>query len=100
MKFEVLFSPGALVDLGSLRDGLLEREPRAAAEALAAIATAVTMLRMFSLSCRRAAEQDDALLRELIVPFGRSGFVLLFRVQPPGKVFILAARHQRQDDSL
>lgn len=98
MSFEVFFSPGALDDLGALHPFVARHDPGAASAALVSIEAAVSMLRLFPLSCRRAAEQGDPLLRELVVPFGRAGFVLLFRVQPPGKVFVLAARHQRQDD--
>ena len=98
MSFNIFFSPGALADLRSLDGFLAEREPYAATAALAAIKKAILMLQVFPLSCRRAGEQDDPLLRECIVPFGQSGFVLLFRVQPPDRVFVLAARHQRQDD--
>ena len=98
MSFEVFFSPGALDDLGTLHDFLAAADPRAASEALVSIEQAGGMLRVFPLSCRLAGQQDDAFLRELIVPFGRSGFVLLFRVQPPDRVFVLAARRQRPDD--
>ncbi|MFP5404714.1 MAG: type II toxin-antitoxin system RelE/ParE family toxin, partial [Gammaproteobacteria bacterium] len=36
--------------------------------------------------------------RELIVPFGSGGYVLLFEIEADGWVTILAARHQREAD--
>lgn len=46
-----------------------------------------------------AAVRPDATLRELVVPFGRSGYVLLFRVTDARTVSVLAARHQREQDN-
>jgi len=39
----------------------------------------------------------DGSLRELIVPSGDSGYVLLYRVGPGPLVSVLAARHQREE---
>jgi len=97
MSFEVLFAPRALSNLDALHRELARREPGAAVPALRRIEEAVAMLRLFPLSCRRASEQEDPMLRELLVPFGRAGYVLLFRVVP-GQVRVLAARHQRQGE--
>ena len=36
--------------------------------------------------------------RELIIPFGNSGYVALFEIETGGHVTILALRHQREDD--
>jgi hypothetical protein len=36
--------------------------------------------------------------RELLIPFGQSGYVLLYEVDSAASVTILAARHQREDD--
>jgi len=47
---------------------------------------------------RMAGEQTDPTLRELVIPFGSRGYVLLFRVSDRNTVSILAARHQREED--
>lgn len=38
--------------------------------------------------------------RELIIPFGTTGYVALFEVLGPADVLVLAVRHQREDDYL
>ena len=45
-----------------------------------------------------ASEAMLATLRELIIPFGNSGYVALFEIETGGHVTILALRHQREDD--
>ena len=37
-------------------------------------------------------------LRELVIPFGRSGYVVLYEIRDGAAVDILAVRHQREDD--
>ena len=37
-------------------------------------------------------------LRELLIPFGAAGIVLLFEIEDNETVTILAVRHQREDD--
>ena len=37
-------------------------------------------------------------LRELLIPFGRSGYVLLFEIEDAATVTVLAVRHQLEDD--
>ena len=41
---------------------------------------------------------DAPFLRELIIPFGRTGYVALFEVEDAATVTILAVRHQLEDD--
>ncbi len=55
------------------------------------------MLRMFPFTCRKL-DDGNPFLRELIVSFGSSGYVLLFEVEAAEQVTILAVRHQREDD--
>ena len=42
--------------------------------------------------------EDDPFLRELLVPFGSSGYVALFEIEDATTVTILAVRHQLEDD--
>jgi len=37
-------------------------------------------------------------LRELIIPFGRAGYVALFEIVDPTEVVVSAVRHQLEDD--
>lgn len=96
-RFVVRFTEEAEGDLVRLYDFLLERDVDAATAALAAIREAIKLLRFSPYSCRRASA-DTPQLRELVVPFGKRGYVVLFEVEPPKYVTILAARHQREDD--
>lgn len=57
----------------------------------------MAMLRMFPFTCRKI-DDGNPFLRELIVSFGSSGYVLLFEVAAAEQVTILAVRHQREDD--
>jgi plasmid stabilization system protein ParE len=36
--------------------------------------------------------------REWVIPFGKAGYVALFRVLSEEEVAVLAIRHQREDD--
>jgi hypothetical protein len=37
-------------------------------------------------------------LRELLIPFGRAGYVALFEIDDNQTVTVLAVRHQLEDD--
>jgi hypothetical protein len=37
-------------------------------------------------------------LRELIVPFGATGYILRFDIRTPELVLVIGARHQREED--
>ncbi|MGL3606297.1 type II toxin-antitoxin system RelE/ParE family toxin [Rhizobium sp. G187] len=54
-------------------------------------------LRDFPLRARRASGDDPA-LREFTVPFGSSGYIILFEVVDDETLAVLAIRHQREDD--
>jgi plasmid stabilization system protein ParE len=98
-KFVVRFTGEAEADLLRLFDFLLERDIRAAERARLAIAKALELLKIFPFSCRKAgAGSGDPFLREMIIPFGNSGYVALFEIEADHHVTILAVRHQREDD--
>ena len=98
-KFVVRFTEEAEADLLRLFDFLLERDVGAAERAEQAIAKAIELLEIFPFSCRKAgAGSGDPFLRELIIPFGNSGYVALFEIVDSSTVIIGAIRHQREDD--
>jgi plasmid stabilization system protein ParE len=96
--WSVEFSPQAKRDLQRLYEFLLEHDRDVARRALRAIANGVEMLELFPRSCRLAAGTRKRELRELVVPFGNTGYVLLFRLRPPSRVQVVGLRHQREDD--
>ncbi len=97
MTYQVRVTARARDDIKRLYAYMLERDEQAAARAYEALEKAMTMLNDFPFSCRRAPG-EDALLRELIVPFGSAGYVLLFKIEDSQTVTIAAIRHQREDD--
>lgn len=96
-RYRVRFARAALQDLVRLTEHLLAHESPTDPEAR--IREAVEVLERLPFVGRRAhgiGEQDGS-LRELIVPSGDSGYVLLYRVGPGRWVSVLAARHQREE---
>ena len=101
MSFAVRYSAAARDDLISLYDFLLERASTAedlelAERALKAITTAVDSLGRSPFIYRKAGQSP--FLRELLIPFGHSGYVALFEIEDAATVTILAVRHQLEDD--
>ncbi|RUL99707.1 type II toxin-antitoxin system RelE/ParE family toxin [Rhizobium chutanense] len=97
MTFELKYTQTFYEDLDRLADFLIERDPDLAERALNAIRKALLILEDFPLMARRASA-DDPLLRELVVPFGSAGYVILFKVMSETSVIVLAVRHQREED--
>lgn len=102
MSFVVERSPAAGADLEGLFDLLLERPEttedldRAQAAIDAIRATAQHRLAITPFSFRKAA--NNPAQRELIIPFGGTGYVALYEIVSPSKVLVLAVRHQREED--
>ena len=99
MTFRVRFTPEAREDIVRLYAFLLEKDLNAAEDALEAIERGLAFLREFPFSCRKAAPHTP-FLRELLIPFGTSGYVSLFEIENSHTITILAVRHQREDDYL
>lgn len=97
MSYQVRFAPRAADDLQRLFDLLAEQDLPAAERARAAIAQAISLLQSFPFACRKALP-DTPFLRELVIEFGRSGYVALYEIEAPEIVTVLAVRHQREED--
>lgn len=97
MTFRVRYTKGARDDLRRLYEHLLKRDARAARRAREKIAKGVELLKEFPFTCRKASP-DSPFLRELVISFGGTGYVMLFEIQDAATVAILAVRHQREDD--
>ncbi|MBH9551897.1 type II toxin-antitoxin system RelE/ParE family toxin [Inhella gelatinilytica] len=102
MTFRVEFTPEAEADLDRLFDFLLERaetveDAMRAYEALEVLRTVATShLSTTPYSYRRVGHRPT--LRELIVPFGSTGYVLRFDIRSPERVLVVGVRHQREED--
>jgi len=97
MTFELKYTQTFYEDLDRLAGFLIERDPDLAERAINAIPKALMILQDFPLMAKRASA-DDPLLRELVVPFGSAGYVILFKVLSETSVIVLAVRHQREED--
>jgi len=97
-RCRVRLTPEAFADLQRLQAFLIEQDLAAAERAIDAIESAFMLLEHSPFSCRKAWPGDHPLLRELIIPFGKAGYVALFEIDDSRYVSILAVRHQREDD--
>lgn len=98
MTYKVRLTAEALEDLDRLYRFRLERDRDAAKRALAAIERAFELLAYSPFSCRRALLQKNPRWRELLIPFGHSGYVALFEIDDGRTVTVTAVRHQREED--
>jgi len=97
MTYAVKLTERARGDLKRLYAFMLDHDEAAAARALDAITQSMELLQEFPFSCRKASG-ENSLLRELLVPFGSFGYIVLFRIDDNKTVTIAAVRHQREDD--
>lgn len=103
MSFRVRLTREAEGDLERLFDFVLEREVartsgdlELAEQAIVAIRAGLATLQTSPFTCRKVGQSP--FLRELIIPFGRSGYVALFDIVDPSDVVVAAVRHQLEDD--
>jgi plasmid stabilization system protein ParE len=103
MTYRVLFSEAAARDLEQLFDFALQRELDSEtgdldvpAKVLQAIKDGLSFLTSSPFACRKVG--GSAFVRELIIAFGRTGYVALFEIVDSHTVIIGAIRHQREDD--
>jgi plasmid stabilization system protein ParE len=91
----IIYSPNALANLERVFDFLAHQAPEAALAALEAIKSAVATLAHHPM-IGRIVEGE---LRDLVISYGRSGYIALYRFVPSqDHVRILAVRHQRELD--
>lgn len=99
MTYAVRFTKEAQDDLLRLIDFLIVHDLSAARLAQTAITEAVRFLTIFPFSCRKTEGRSGSpLLRELLIPFGNTGYVALFEIEDANTVTVLALRHQREED--
>ena len=103
MKYRVVFNQAAAEDLEQLFDFALQRELDSETgdlnipeKAVQAIKNGVAFLTSSPFLCRKAG--SSSFIRELVIPFGNTGYIALFEIVDSNTVFIGAIRHQREDD--
>lgn len=97
MSHKVRYTQAARDDLRRLFSFLAERDIQAAKHARKTIAASMQLLEQFPFTCRKAMG-EETFLRELVIPFGSSGYVALFEIEDNETVTVLAVRRQREDD--
>lgn len=91
----VVYSGNALANLERAFEFLAEQDPNIGMAAATAIREAVQALANHPLIGRSTAGD----LRELVISFGKTGYIALYRFLPvQDQVRILAIRHQRELD--
>ncbi len=103
MKYTVEFSEAAVADLEQLFEFALQRELDSETgdldipeRAVQAIKDGLTFLKSSPFACRKAG--SSSFIRELVIPYGHTGYVALFEIVDSSTVIIGAIRHQREDD--
>ena len=90
----IVVSSAAIADLDRLRAFLIDKNPAAAQRAVSAITAAIQSL---DFSPGRGRPTSASGVRELIVPFGRSAYVLRYAHLPDiDEVVILRIWHGRE----
>lgn len=90
----LIWTPGAAAGLERVYTFLAEKDQEAACKALEAIASGTSLLEGFP-EAGRPAEDLEPEHRELRIPFGASGYLLLYRIED-SRVYILDLRHQKE----
>lgn len=92
---QVVYLENALANLEGAFQYLHDHDPAAAPAAVAAITGAVASLASNPLIGRRLTGE----IRELIISYGKTGYIALYRFLPAqDQIRILAVRHQRELD--
>lgn len=101
MSFAVRLTREALDDLQQLEEFLVELASKHGdydlpVRAIEAIRREFRILETNPHTCRKAG--SNPLERELVIPFGGSGYVALFEMTSELEIVVSAIRHQREDD--
>jgi plasmid stabilization system protein ParE len=97
-RYRYVLEPEAQDDLERLYQFLLDASPEIADAAIERIYDSLGTLEIIPHSCRKAESVDGMALRELIINFGRSGYLVLFEIRSDDTVLVLAIKHQRESD--
>jgi plasmid stabilization system protein ParE len=96
---QIVYAQTALDDLARAFEFIAGHDPRAAKAAAVSIREAVETLANHPLIGRIVETELRGELRELVISFGKTGYVALYRFLPAQEqIRILAIRHQRELD--
>ncbi len=103
MTFTVVVEPEARADLLRLYEFLVDRaeyveDLDVADRAIQAIEAALSALGRTPFLFRKEEAARSSLRRELLIPFGASGYVAKYEIASPHLVVVLAVRHQHEGD--
>ena len=94
---KIIPSPRFIRDAERLRLFLQSKSPLASKKASAAIRLAIRSLSQYPEASRVVPE--NTALRELVIPFGDSGYISLYEYSPEvGTVTLLTIKHRKEDD--
>jgi toxin ParE1/3/4 len=91
---KLMWSPYALLGVRRAYRFLADKDMEAAKRAAETIRKQAAVLKKFP-NAGRPADDLDPEHRELIIPFGGSGYVLVYEVNEQG-ILVLAVRHQKE----
>ena len=91
---QVILSPAALRDLKRLREFLHSKSPVVAQRAAQTIRSALAQFGQQP-AMGRPIEGLPEVFREWVIPFGDSGYLARYRIEPD-VIVVLAVRHQRE----
>lgn len=94
MSYVVRWSDNALASLVRVHVFLAESDPQVAQKALDVIEAGTDVLEQFP-HAGRPADDLEPEHRELLIPFGASGYAVFYEVGE-GYVLILSLKHQRE----
>ncbi|MCW5701988.1 MAG: type II toxin-antitoxin system RelE/ParE family toxin [Bradyrhizobium sp.] len=89
----ILLSPDAVEDIERVRSFLDKDNPDAARRALASIWTAIERLQEFPELGMPTADAD---IRQIVVRFGASGYIVRYASLPDGTILITRVWHGRE----
>ena len=101
MSYSIRLTREALEDLQQIEEFLVEQAVQHGdfdlpVRAVDAILNEMRVLERNPYTCRKVG--SNPLERELVIPFGGSGYVALFEIISDHEVAVSALRHQREDD--
>lgn len=100
-RYTVQLTPEANEDIERLFKFIIERDDNnfhLAEEAIVTIKTYIfDQLSIFPYNSKKV-NTFNPYLRDIIIPFGSSGYIARFEIEPNEMISVLAVRHQREND--
>ncbi len=91
----LIYTPQALVDVVRLREFITQHNPEAAARMARLIKESATRLKVHPML---GTQVDEMPFRDLVIPFGVSGYILRYRViMETQTVVVVGIRHGKED---